>query len=115
MSTWNRSREEECTSILLNNTFTTVNSREARQLRVTPIGSKWDYKTKHNPDGTIQYKARLAIKGYEHTDFGETYATVRKLTTFRYLISLVGKYGWNIHHLDVVTAFLNSEVDDDDI
>jgi len=50
---WKRAMEEECTSILLNNTFTTVNSRESRQLRVKPIGSKWVYKTKHNPDGTI--------------------------------------------------------------
>jgi len=79
---WKRAMEEECTSILLNNTFTTVNSREARQLRVKPIGSKWVYKTKYNPDGTIPYKARLVIKGYEQTDFGETYAPVGKLTTF---------------------------------
>jgi len=112
---WKRAMEEECTSILLNNTFTTINSREARQLRVKPIGSKWVYKTKHNPDGTIRYKARLVINGYEQTDFGETYAPVGKLPTFRYLISLVGKHGWNIAHLDVVTAFLNPEVDDDDI
>jgi len=55
------------------------------------------------------------IKGYEERDFGETYAAVGKLSTFWYLISLVGKYGWNIAHLDVVTAFLNPEIDDDDI
>jgi len=48
-------------------------------------------------------------------DFGETYAPVGKLTTFRYLISLIGRYGWNMDHLDVVTAFLNPEIDDDDI
>jgi hypothetical protein len=107
--------EEECTSILLNNTFTTVNSREARQLQVKPIGFKWVYKTKHNPDGTIQSKAHLVNKGYEQTELGETYAPDRELTTFRYLISLVRKYGWNIDHLDEVTAFLNLEVDDDDI
>ena len=112
---WKRAMEEECTSILLNNTFTTINSREARQLRVKPIGSKWVYKTKNNPDGTRRYKARLVIEGYKQTDFGETYAPVGKLTTFRYLISQVGKHGWNIDHLDVVTAFLNPEVNDDDI
>ena len=40
-----------------------------------------------------------------------------KLTTFRYLITLIGKYGTvcNMDHLDVVTAFLNPEIDDDDI
>jgi len=112
---WKRAMEEEYTSILLNNTFTTTNSHEARQLQVKPIGSKWVYKTKHNPDGTIQYQACLVIKGYKQTDFGETYASVGKLTTFRYLISLVGKHGWNINQLDVVTAFLNPEVDEDDI
>jgi hypothetical protein len=42
---WKRAMEEECTSILLKNTFTTVNPREARQLRVKPICSKWVYKT----------------------------------------------------------------------
>jgi len=38
---WKRAMEVECTSILPNHTFTTINSREARQLRVKPIGSKW--------------------------------------------------------------------------
>ena len=59
--------------------------------------------------------ARLVMKGYEQTDFGETYAPVGKLTTFRYLISLVRRCGWNMDHLDVVTAFLNPDVDDHDI
>jgi hypothetical protein len=81
------------------------------------IGSKWVYKTKHNPDGSTRYKARLVIKVYEQTDFDETYAPFGKLTTFRYLISLIGKYGtgWNLDHIDVVTAFLNPKIDDDDI
>jgi hypothetical protein len=67
---WKRPMEQEYTSITLNNIFTTINSREARQLQVKPIGSKWVFKTKHNPDGTIRYKAWLAIKCYEQTDFG---------------------------------------------
>jgi len=107
--------EEESTSILLNNTFSALNSREARQLQVKPIGSKWVYKTKHNPDGSTRYKTRLVTKGYEQTDFGETYAPVEKLTTFLYPISLIGRYGWNMDHLDVVTAFLNPEFDDNDL
>jgi hypothetical protein len=110
-----RAMEEECTSILLNNTFSTLNSWEAQQLQVKPIGSKWIYKTKHNPDGSTRYKAWLVIKGYEQTDFSETYAPVGKLSTFWYLISLIERYGWNMDHLDVVTAFLNPEIDDDDI
>jgi hypothetical protein len=48
-------------------------------------------------------------------DFGETYALVGKLTTFWYLISLVGNHWGNFDHLDVVTAFCNPEVDNDHI
>jgi len=110
---WKRAMEEESTSILLNNTFSALNSREAWQLQVKPIGSKWVYKTKYNPDGSTWYKARLVIKGYEQTDCGETYAPVGKLTMFRYLISLIARYGSNMDHLDVVTAFLNPKIDDD--
>jgi len=75
--------EEESTLILLNNTYSALNSREARQLQVMSIGCKWVYKTKHNPDESTQYKAQLVIKGYEQTDFGETYAPVGKPTTFQ--------------------------------
>ena len=113
--TWKPSLGEECTSIVRNKTFPTINSQEAKQLRVKPICSKWVDKTKHNPDGTIRYTGCLLIEAYNQTYFGETYATFRKLTSFRYLISLVRKHGWNIGPLDEVTAFLNPEVDDDDI
>ena len=68
--------EEECTSILLNNTFSGLNSWEAQQLRVKSIGSKWVYKTKHNPDGSTWYKAQLVIMGSKQTDIGETHAPV---------------------------------------
>jgi hypothetical protein len=37
---WKRAIDEESASILLNNTFTTVNSKEAKQLLVKPVGSR---------------------------------------------------------------------------
>jgi len=43
------------------------------------------------------------------------FAPVGKLTMLRYLISLIGRYGWNMDQLDEVAAFLNPEIDDDDI
>jgi hypothetical protein len=83
-----------------------------------PIGCKWVFKTKINPDGSARYKARLVIKGYQQVegiDFTETYAPVSKMATFRLLLSKCAKQGWSIDHLDVVTAFLNPKVDRDDI
>jgi hypothetical protein len=109
--------EDESTLILLNNTSYALNSREARQLQGKLNGSNWVYKTNHNPDGSTWCKARPIIKRYELSHFSETYAHIGKLNTFRYLISLIGKYGtrWIMDNSNVVNAFLNPKIDDDDI
>jgi len=62
---WTRAMEGESTSILLDNTFSARNSREAQSLQVKLISSKWVHKTKHNLDGSTRYKAQLVLKGYE--------------------------------------------------
>jgi len=83
-----------------------------------PIGCKWIYKRKVNPDGSTRYKARLVIKGYEQKegiDYDETYAPVSKMATFRLLLALAVQYGWDVDHMDVVTAFLNPKIDHDNI
>jgi len=83
-----------------------------------PIGCKWIYRRKINPDGTTRYKARLVIKGYEQKagiDYDETYAPVSKLATFRLLLALAAQHGWTVDHMDVVTAFLNPRIDRDNI
>jgi len=83
-----------------------------------PIGCKWIYKRKINPDGSTRYKARLVIKGYEQKegiDYDETYAPVSKMATFQLILALAAQYGWDVNHMDVVTAFLNPRIDRDNI
>jgi len=55
--------------------------------------------------------------GYEQMDFGETQAPFGNISTFQCLISHIGKYGtgWNMDSFDTVTAFLNPNMDGDDI
>jgi hypothetical protein len=111
---WQAAIMEESNSIIQNETFSPVNLQELRtDFGARPIRSKWVFKTKRNPDGSTRYKARLVIKGYKQMDYGETYAPVGKLTTFRLLMIIAARNNWNIDHLDVVTAFLNPDVDDD--
>ena len=43
-------------------------------------------------------------------DFDEVFALVARLETIRLLINLAAAYGWEVHHLDVKTAFLHGEL-----
>jgi hypothetical protein len=116
---WKAAIREECASIIANKTFATEREGPTKGFRSSatgkPIGSKWVFKTKRNPDGTTRHKVRLVIKGYMQSDWGETYAPVGKLASFRYLASQAAGLGLDIDHMDVVTAFLNPEVDDPDL
>jgi len=76
------------------------------------IGCKCVFRVKHNSDYSIRYKAPPIIKGYELTEFGETYAPVARLTTFRTLVAFAPQLGWAIHQMDVITAFLHPAIDD---
>lgn len=75
------------------------------------IGVKWIFKTKFNPNGSIQKnKASLVTKGYSQQpeiDFQETFAPVAQLDTIRALIALETQKGWFLHQLDVKSSFLN--------
>jgi hypothetical protein len=82
-----------------------------------PIGCKWVFKKKLRTEGTIdKYKARLVAKGYtqkEGEDFFDTFSPVARMTTIRVLQSLAASYGLIVHQMDVKTAFLNGEFDEE--
>ena len=69
------------------------------------------------PDGSIdRYKASLMAKGFrqkEGLDFFDTYSPVSRITFIRMLIAIAALYNMEIHQMDVKTAFLNGELEEE--
>jgi hypothetical protein len=67
---------------------------------VNTIGSKWIFKTKHRPDGSIdKHKARLVARGFTQQhgiDYGDTFSPVVKPETVHLVLSLAVSRGWSL-------------------
>lgn len=82
-----------------------------------PIGCKWVFRVKENPDGTVhKYKARLVAKGFHQlfgTDYTETFPLVVKPIIVRLPLTLSITNGWTFQQLDVNNAFLNGILEEE--
>ena len=80
------------------------------------VGCKWVYKTKLNSQGNIEwYKARLVAKGFtqrEVINYNETFSTVSCKDSFIIIMALVAHYDLELHQMDVKTAFLNGDLEE---
>jgi hypothetical protein len=107
---WRKAMQEEIDSIEENGTWSLVDLPAGFKT----IGLKWVYKVKRNEHGVIvKHKARLVAKGYVQRpgiDFEEVYAPVARLESVRLLLAVAAQEGWEVHHMDVKSAFLNGEL-----
>jgi hypothetical protein len=104
---------EEYQSIMKNDVWEVVPRPEGKSV----VTSKWLFKIKHAADGSIEkYKARFVACGFsqkEGIDYDETFAPVARYTSIRTIISLALVLGWKLHQMDVKTAFLNGQVEEE--
>ncbi|KAF0930071.1 hypothetical protein E2562_027905 [Oryza meyeriana var. granulata] len=64
----------------------------------------------------VKHKARLVAKGYvqrQGVDFEEVFAPVARLDTVRVLLAIAVNRGWQVHQLDVKSAFLNGDLEEE--
>ena len=64
----------------------------------------------------VRYKARLVAKGYaqrEGIDYNEVFSPVVKHSSIRILLALVAQYELDLDQLNVKTAFLYDDLDEE--
>ena len=80
------------------------------RLHSTAIDGKWVYRVKRGPQGEIlRYKARWVVRGFqqrEGIDYAENFASVVKPMSYKAIFALAAAKNWEVHQMDVKTAFL---------
>jgi hypothetical protein len=104
---WHKAIQEEINALNKNHTWTLVDKIPAGR---KTIKSRWVFKKKLNPDGTLdKFKARLCAKGFTQRngiDYQETFAPVARYESIRTLLAITAKHDLEMVQFDIKTAFL---------
>jgi hypothetical protein len=81
------------------------------------IGGKWVYRTKRGANGEItKYKARWVAQGFSQkhgVDYTDTFAPVARFDSIRGIMALAAQHNWELHQMDVRSAYLNGELEEE--
>ena len=112
-SMWMTTMQEEIEALHRNHTWKLVELPAGRKV----IGNKWVYKIKRDSNDQVErYRARLVVKGYaqkEGIDFNEIFSPVVRLTTIRVVLAMCAAFDLHLEQLDVKTAFLHGELEEE--
>jgi hypothetical protein len=110
---WKKAMVEEMDSLDKNEAWDIVELPARRK----SVGRKRLFKKKFNAQGKVEkYKARLVAKGYsqvEGIDFGEIFSPVAKLTSIRFILSIVAAFDLEVEQMDVKTTFLHGDLEEE--
>jgi transposase InsO family protein len=83
---------------------------------VNIVGNRWVLEVKYNAEGQlVKRRARLVAQGFSQrhgVDYFDTYAPVVRYPSLRALFSLAAQHDWEVHHMDVKSAFLNADLEE---
>ena len=81
------------------------------------VSSKWVFAIKRDEKGIIiRYKARLVARGFtqrQGIDYDRTFAPVMKQSLLRAVLAEANNADWDIEQIDIKTAFLYGEIDEE--
>ena len=111
---WKEAMDREIKTLEVAGTWKTVPRPPGKNI----VGSKWVFKLKHKADGSIdKYKARLVARGFTQIysmDYFDTFSPVARLASFRVLMALTARFGWELEAFDFNAAYLNGELDENE-
>ncbi|MCO5581729.1 hypothetical protein L7F22_035618 [Adiantum nelumboides] len=112
-SSWRQAMDSKYQSLMANGTWQLVPAPPNRNL----VTCKWLLHKKFHADGSVsRYKARLVACGFTQIpsmDYSETFSHVLCITSFRVLIAIAALFGFLLHQMDVRTAFLNGDLQEE--
>ncbi|CAB3994449.1 Hypothetical predicted protein, partial [Paramuricea clavata] len=110
---WKKATDSEFNALMENGTWELVPPPDDKNI----VGSRWVFKVKRKADGSVEkFKARLVAQGYSQTegiDYNEVFSPVVRNTSIRSLLALANILDWEIHQMDVKTAFLQGDLTDE--
>ncbi|KAG8482597.1 hypothetical protein CXB51_024457 [Gossypium anomalum] len=111
---WMFAMQEEMESLHKNRTWDLVKLPKGKKV----VHCKWVFKKKEGTPGVEEprYKARLITKGYSQipgVDFTDVFSLVVKHSSIRALLGIVAMHDLELEQLDVKTAFLHGELEED--
>ena len=110
---WKAAADCEYQSLMENKTWELVELPTNRKT----IGSKWVFKVKYGKHGEVdRFKGRLVAKGYSQkygVDYDETFSPVLRFSSLRILLAYAVQKKMLVHQMDVTTAFLNGDLEEE--
>eukprot|EP00252_Welwitschia_mirabilis_P028029 TRINITY_DN992_c0_g1_i5.p1 TRINITY_DN992_c0_g1~~TRINITY_DN992_c0_g1_i5.p1 ORF type:complete len:816 (+),score=171.97 TRINITY_DN992_c0_g1_i5:277-2448(+) len=109
---WKAAMEDEWKSLKQNNTWDLVELPKGRKA----LHSRWIFRLKNEANGEKRYKARLVVKGFAQKpgiDFTEIFSPVVKHSSIRMVLSLVACLDLELEQLDIKTAFLHGDLEEE--
>jgi ATP-binding cassette subfamily B (MDR/TAP) protein 1 len=109
---WESAMNEEIMSLEKNETWSLTKLPAGKKA----LQNKWVFRVKEEHDGSKRYKARLVVKGFQQKkgiDYNEIFSPVVKMTTIRLVLGIVAAENLHLEQLDVKTAFLHGDLEED--
>ena len=110
---WKIAMDEEMRCLEEHGVYKLVDLPEGRQ----PIQCRWVFILKRDTDNRPKrYRARLVAKGFSQIqgiDYNETFAPVARHDTLRLLLALAATFDFEVHGIDIKSAYLHGELEEE--